>query len=202
MDGGQTVAVTIHPTAEVEPGAIVGDGSRIWHFAHVRAGARVGRGCVVGRAVFIDAGVVVGDACKVQNNALLYAPAVIGRGVFIGPGVILTNDRTPRAVNHDFSPKDASDWTHAGVVVEDGASIGAGTVVVAGITIGRWSMVAAGAVVAGPVAAFALVAGVPARRIGWVGPAGARLVEDGGGFRCPSTGARFVEIDRQLEVAP
>jgi len=194
------MAVTVHPTAFVEDGATLGDGSIVWHLSHVRSGARVGARCVIGRSAFVDAGVVVGDACKIQNNALLYAPAVLGRGVFIGPAAVLTNDREPRAINPDGTVKMASDWEHAGCAIGEGASIGAGAIVVAGVTIGEWALVAAGAVVTRDVAAYALVAGVPARRIGWVGRAGRRLLPDGAYLRCPITGDRFVETDEGLEA--
>ena len=182
----------IDPAATVEDGATVGEGSTIWAGAVVRAGAVLGPRCTLGRNVYVDAGVQVGADAKVQDRALLYAPARLGAGVFIGPGVILTNDRRPRAVAPDLTKKDASDWLPEGVTVHDGASIGAGSVVVAGTTIGRWALVGAGSVVTRDVPDFALVLGSPARRTGWVGRAGARLVEDGpDGLRCPATGRRF-----------
>jgi acetyltransferase-like isoleucine patch superfamily enzyme len=178
----------------VEDGAELGQGTVVWHQAHIRSGARVGAECTIGRNAFVDAGVVVGDNCKVQNNALLYHPARLGDGVFIGPAAVLTNDRVPRAVNPDGSKQTADDWDAAGVEVGDGAAIGAGAVVVSGVRIGRWALVAAGAVVAAEVPAFALVAGVPARRLAWVGRTGARLAELGAGrWRCPDTGTEFQE---------
>lgn len=189
----------IAATATVEDGAVVGEGTAVWDLTTIRAGARIGRRCVVGRNAFVDTGVVVGDNCKIQNNALLFAPAVLGDGVFVGPAAVLTNDRNPRAVNPDGSPKSAHDWEAAGVTVEDGASLGAGAVVVAGTRIGSWALVAAGAVVATDVPPHALVAGVPARRIGWVGRDGNRLVRDGAdGWTCTGTGDRFTEVDGLL----
>ena len=177
---------------------MVGEGCTIWPGAVVRAGADLGPRCTVGRGAYVDAGVRIGPDGKVQDRALLYAPARLGAGVFVGPGVILTNDRRPRAVGPDLRKKEAGDWVPEGVVVGDGASLGAGAVVVAGTTIGRWALVGAGAVVTRDVPDFALVIGSPARRTGWVGRSGARLVEDGPGFlRCPVTGQRYrVDGDR------
>lgn len=178
----------------VEDGASLGDGSVVWDLAQVRTGARLGRECTIGRNVFVDAGVTVGDRCKVQNNALLYAPATIGDGVFIGPAVVLTNDRYPRAVEPDGTLKSAADWDPAGAVVGDGAAIGASAVILAGVVVGDWSLVAANSMVTRDVPPYALFAGSPARRIGWVGPAGRPLVRvEGDRWRCPSTGATFVQ---------
>ncbi|MDQ5975753.1 MAG: UDP-2-acetamido-3-amino-2,3-dideoxy-glucuronate N-acetyltransferase [Actinomycetota bacterium] len=185
----------IHSTAEVSAGADVDTSASVWQFAHVREGARVGRDVVIGRGAYIGPGVVIGDHCKVQNHALVYEPAVVADGVFIGPAVVFTNDRYPRAVNPDGSQKSAADWEPVGVTVLSGASIGARAVCVAPVTIGRWALVAAGSVVVKDVPDFAMVAGAPARRIGWVGPAGEALVEvdgDAGRLVCPRTGARFV----------
>jgi acetyltransferase-like isoleucine patch superfamily enzyme len=153
---------------------------------------------VVGRGAFIDAGVVVGDRCKIQNDALVYSPARLADGVFIGPAAVLTNDPFPRAITPAGALKVASDWDAVGVVVEHGASVGARAVVLGGVTIGRWALVAAGAVVTRDVAPFALVAGVPARRIAWVGAAGVPLEPNGKGWRCPQTGEHFVEREGTL----
>lgn len=175
-------------TADVSPDATIGDGSSIWHLAQVREGAVLGQNCIVGRGAYIGTGVQMGDGCKVQNYALVYEPAVLGDGVFVGPSVVFTNDHFPRAINTDGSPKSASDWDPVGVTVNRGASIGARAVCVAPVTIGEWAMVAAGAVVVRDVAPYALVVGVPARRVGWVGEAGEPLVSEGDGvFRCPRT---------------
>ncbi len=185
------MAVRVVDSADVSPEAEIGDGSSIWHLAQVREKVRMGAGCIVGRGAYIGTGVRMGDNCKVQNYALVYEPAVLGDGVFIGPAVVLTNDTFPRAVNPDGSLKSAHDWEPVGVTVEDGASIGARAVCVAPVRIGRWATVAAGAVVTRDVPAHALVAGVPARRIGWVGRAGVRLVPDGELWRCPQTGQAY-----------
>jgi acetyltransferase-like isoleucine patch superfamily enzyme len=197
-------ALRIHPRAEVADDAEVGEGSTVWAFAQVGAGAVLGRECVVGSGAHIGAGARLGDRCKVQSNALVYGPALLEEGVFVGPGSILTNDQHPRAITPDGRLKAAVDWSPVGVTVGRGASIGAGAVCVAPLKIGAWAMVAAGAVVTRDVPAYALVLGVPARRQGWVGRAGAPLDGLGDGrFRCPRTGQEYVETEGQLdEVRP
>ena len=184
----------ISETADIDQSAEIGDGSRIWHLAQVREHARLGVECSLGRGAYIGPGVVLGDRCKVQNHALIYEPAVVEDGVFIGPAVVFTNDYFPRSVTPDGQLKTGEDWEAVGVVVRKGASVGARAVCVAPVTIGRWAMVAAGAVVTRDVADHALVVGVPARRIGWVGEAGVPLERvERGRFRCPSTGREYVE---------
>lgn len=194
-----TTSATIHPDADVEPGASLGPGTRVWAHATVRRHARVGADVVVGRGAVIDVGVVVGDRCKIQDRALLYAPAHLEEGVFIGPGAILSNDVHPRAISPDGTPKSAADWEPMGVHIAHGAAVGAGAVLVAGVRVGRWATVAAGAVVTRDVPDHALMAGVPARRIGWVGPAGRQLVEQPDGrWRCPVDGTTYEDGDEGL----
>ncbi len=193
-------SVRIVDTADVSPAASIGDGSSIWHLAQVREDARLGENCIVGRGAYIGTGVVMGDNCKVQNYALVYEPAKLGDGVFIGPAVVLTNDTFPRAINADGTIKSAHDWEPVGVTIERGAAIGARSTCVAPVTIGAWATVAAGAVVVKDVPAYALVAGVPARRIGWVGESGVPLVagDSEGIWVCPTTGDHFIETDGTL----
>lgn len=189
----------IVPSADVSDAASIGSGSSVWHLAQVREKARLGSGCIIGRGAYIGTGVVLGDNCKVQNYALVYEPAVLEDGVFIGPAVVLTNDTYPRAINSDGSIKSAHDWEPVGVTIRRGAAIGARATCVAPVTIGKWATVAAGAVVVKDVPDYALVAGVPAKQIGWVGTAGRRLVEaEPGVWTCPASGARYIENDGHL----
>ena len=194
----------VAPSADVSKEAVIGDGSSIWHLAQVREHAVLGEGCVVGRGAYIGEGVRMGRHCKVQNYALVYEPAVLGDGVFIGPAVTLTNDHFPRAVNTDGTLKSAEDWEPVGVTIEAGASIGARAVCVAPVRIGAGSTVAAGAVVTRDVPAHALVAGVPARRVGWVGRAGRPLEpadpspQGAPRWTCPVTGTVYEESDNTI----
>lgn len=168
-----------HPTAIVEDGAHVGAGSKVWHHAHIRDGARLGYGCVIGKNVFIDTQVGIGDRCKVQNNVSVFHGVTIGDDVFVGPSATFTNDLVPRAF--------ASEWTITETHVDDGASIGANATIVCGNRIGAYSMVAAGATVTHDVADHELVAGAPARHLGWVcrcGTVVSRAAEPPDDLRC------------------
>lgn len=192
----------IADTADVDVTARIGDGSSIWHLAQVRDGAVLGEECVIGRGAYIGSGARVGNRCKIQNYALVYEPAILEDGVFIGPAAVLTNDSHPRAVNPDGSLKSAHDWDAVGVTVREGAAIGARAVCVAPVVVGRWATVAAGAVVTRDVPDHALVAGVPARWIGWVGRAGVRLEDAGDGmWRCPATGDIYEHTGARLALA-
>jgi acetyltransferase-like isoleucine patch superfamily enzyme len=189
----------VQPTADVDESAVLGPGTTVWHLAQIRENARLGRDCIVGRGAYVGPGVIIGDSVKLQNYALVYEPARLENDVFIGPAVVLTNDLYPRSVDVSGKLKRPDDWEALGVVVREGASLGARAVVIAGCTIGRWALVAAGAVVTRDVPDFALVAGVPARRIGWVGRAGVKLAPDGdSAWRCPQTGERYRERDGAL----
>jgi acetyltransferase-like isoleucine patch superfamily enzyme len=170
----------IHPTAEVSEKAALGEDTVVWHWAQIREGARIGRACKVGKDVYIDTEVILGDKCKVQNFASIYRGVTIGNSVFVGPHACFTNDLRPRA--------DASDWEVVPTRVEDGASIGANATIVCGISIGRRAMIAAGAVVTKDVPPHALVAGVPAKIIGWVCDCGQTLDRT---MRCPKDGKSF-----------
>jgi len=173
----------VHRTAEVSAEAAIGEGMAVWHWAQIREGARVGRRCNIGKDVYIDTAVVVGDDCKIQNFATIYRGVTVGDRVFIGPHVCFTNDVYPRAVSPD--------WQDVPTKVEDGASIGANATILCGITIGRNAMVAAGAVVTKDVPPHALVAGVPAKRIGWVCECGRPLDAR---MRCVHDGRTYADL--------
>lgn len=197
------MSFTIKPTAQVADTATLGDGTTVWELAQIREDARLGDACIVGRGAYVGVGVRIGDNVKLQNQALVYEPAELGDGVFVGPAVVLTNDHNPRSVDTEGRLKRGGDWEAVGVTVAEGASLGARSVCVAPLRVGRWAMVAAGAVVTRDVPDFALVAGVPARRIGWVGRAGVRLRQvegsDGARWECPETGARYEERSRTTD---
>lgn len=188
-------------SADVDPTAQIGENSSVWHLAQIRENAVLGRNCIIGRGAYIGSGVKIGDNCKIQNGALVYEPAELEDGVFVGPAVVFTNDAYPRAITPNGDLKSASDWEAVGVTVRTGASIGARSVCIAPVTIGAWALVAAGATVTKDVPDFALVAGTPARRIGWVGKTGHRLEEaEPGQYTCPDTQERFVESDGMLSA--
>lgn len=184
----------IKPEAVVEEGAIVGEGTVIWPAAVIRTGATIGQNCTIGRWVYIDTDVTLGNNCKIQDAAQLYGPSEIADGVFVGPDVLFINDRNPRAIDPDGSTIGSGSWTRQGVSVRRGASIGAGAIVHAGVSIGEWAMIGAGAVAARDVEPYALVTGIPAKRVGWVGEAGHRLISQAGGqWRCPASGKAYRE---------
>jgi len=191
-------------SADISDSATVAESAMIWHLAQVRDHAVIGPGVVIGRGAYVGSGVTVGANSKIQNYALVYEPAEISAGVFIGPAAVLTNDQRPRAVNPDGTLKTASHWIPVGVKVLEGASVGARAVCVAPVTVGKWAMVAAGAVVIADVPDFALVVGVPACRVGWVGRQGSRLekVEESAGdvWVCPVTSALYKEVSSDVLI--
>jgi UDP-2-acetamido-3-amino-2,3-dideoxy-glucuronate N-acetyltransferase len=181
------VAVTIHPSAVVDDGARLGEGCRVWHFAHISAGARIGAGCSFGQGVYVGNDVVIGDNVKVQNNVSIYDAVTLEDDVFCGPSMVFTNVFNPRAA---VPRKDEYRRT----LVRRGASLGANCTIVCGTTIGEYAFVGAGAVVTRDVSDFALMAGVPAKRIGWMSRHGERLdlpPRGNGQAICPATGERY-----------
>jgi UDP-2-acetamido-3-amino-2,3-dideoxy-glucuronate N-acetyltransferase len=193
----------VHASAELEAGVSVGARTSVWNRAVLRNGASLGAECIVGRDAFIDEGVQIGDRVKIQNGALVYHGVTVGNGVFIGPGAILTNDRFPRAITPTGELARGDDWTVSPIELRDGCSIGAGAVVVAGTVVGRFATVGAGAIVTRDVPDYALVAGNPARRLGWVCACGTRLKNPDGSvagsdanattpFSCPRCGRTYI----------
>ncbi len=176
-----------HDSAIVDDGAQLGEGTKVWHFAHVCAGARIGEGCSLGQGVYVGNAVTIGRHVKVQNNVSVYDAVTLEDDVFCGPSMVFTNVNNPRSAvtrKHEYRP----------TLVKRGATLGANCTVICGATIGEYAFVGAGAVVAGDVAAFALVVGVPARRIGWMSGHGERLAlpaQGNGDAACPATGERY-----------
>jgi acetyltransferase-like isoleucine patch superfamily enzyme len=183
----------------IDERAIIGSGTKVWENSKIRENVTIGKDCNIGRNVYDGPGVKIGNNVKIQNNALIYEPAIVADGVFIGPGVIFTNDLHPRAITHDEKKKTEEDWNRKGVNVEYGASIGAGAICVAPVKIGKWAMIAAGSVVTKDVLNFSLVAGVPAKQIGWVGKSGFKLIQkDQNLYVCPETQNEYKLSDGKL----
>jgi UDP-2-acetamido-3-amino-2,3-dideoxy-glucuronate N-acetyltransferase len=159
-----------HESAYVDEGARIGSGTRIWHFCHIMAGAEIGENCTLGQNVFVARGVRIGRGCKIQNNVSLYEGVTLEEDVFVGPSAVFTNVRTPRA---SFPRNRSEDYYRT--LVKRGATIGANATIVCGVTIGEWAFVAAGAVVTKDVPPYALVAGVPARVVGYACECGVPL---------------------------
>ena len=180
----------VHPTAIVDDGALLEAGVRVWHFCHVMDGAVLGAGCSLGQNVFVGRGVRVGAGTKIQNNVSVYEGVTLGRACFVGPSVVFTNVKTPRA---DVSRRDA----YAETTVEDGATLGANATIVCGVTIGTYAVVGAGAVVTHDVAAQRVVTGVPARATGWACRCGAVLTA---AFDCPDCGRRYRIVGEESAI--
>lgn len=178
-----------HPTAVIDPGAIIGAGSKIWHFAHISAGARIGGKCIFGQNTFVADGVLVGSNVKAQNNVAIYTGTTIEDDVFLGPSCVLTNVTNPRSQINRHS-------LYEQTLIRRGATIGANATIVCGITLGRYCFIAAGAVVTKDVPDYALIQGVPGRQAGWMSRHGHILkLDEKGELRCPESGYRYQELE-------
>lgn len=180
--------VQVHASAIIDDGAVIGAGSRVWHFVHVCAGARIGSGVSLGQNVFVGNKVVIGDRCKIQNNVSVYDNVILEEGVFCGPSMVFTNVYNPRAL---IERKDEYRDTR----VKRGATLGANCTIVCGVTVGAFAFVAAGAVVIHDVPDYALMAGVPAKHVGWMSEFGRRLslpLTGEGTATCPDTGKEYL----------
>lgn len=183
-----------HPSAIVDDGAQIGEGSRVWHFVHVCSGARIGKGVSLGQNVFVGNKVVIGDHCKVQNNVSVYDNVTLEEGVFCGPSMVFTNVYNPRSLIERKNQ-------YRNTLVRKGATLGANCTIICGVTIGEFAFIGAGAVVNKDIQAYALVVGVPARHIGWMSEFGEQLDlprEGQGEVECPNDGARYVLVGNRL----
>jgi UDP-2-acetamido-3-amino-2,3-dideoxy-glucuronate N-acetyltransferase len=169
------MTVRIHPTADVSPDALIGDGTSIWHHAQVREGSVIGENCIIGKGVYIDQGVHIGENVKIQNYVSVYHGVHIEDGVFIGPHVCFTNDLLPRAINPDGTLKHPDDWILTRTLIKKGAALGANSTIRCGITIGAWAMIGCGTVVTKDIPNYGLVWGNPGKLNGYVCPCGTRL---------------------------
>ncbi len=181
------MSVTIHPTAIVDDGAQIGEGSRIWHWVHVCGAAKIGKGVSLGQNVFVGNKVVIGDQCKIQNNVSVYDNVTLEEGVFCGPSMVFTNVYNPRSLIERKSE-------YRDTLIKRGATLGANCTIVCGVVIGEYAFVGAGTVVNKNVPAYALVVGVPARQIGWMSEYGEQIplpIKGQGQYQCPHTGHRY-----------
>ena len=178
---------TVHPSAIVDEGAQIGEGSRVWHFVHVCGGARIGKDVSLGQNVFVGNQVFIGDRCKVQNNVSVYDNVTLEEGVFCGPSMVFTNVHNPRALIERKNE-------YRNTLVKKGVTLGANCTVVCGVTIGEYAFIGAGAVVNKDVKPFALMVGVPARQVGWMSEFGEQIplpLQGQGTATCPYTGANY-----------
>lgn len=189
----------VHESSYIDDGCIIGPGTKIWHFCHVQSGAKIGTNCVLGQNVNIGNDVIIGNGVKIQNNVSVYTGTEIENYVFLGPSCVLTNVTNPRSEINRHS-------LYEKTLLRRGCTIGANATIVCGITIGRYAFIAAGAVITKDVSDYALMVGVPARRVGWMSRHGVPLgaPDDDGVMRCPETGLRYREVEpgivRCLEI--
>lgn len=180
----------VHESSYVDDNVKIGKGTKIWHFCHIQSGAEIGENCSLGQNVNVSNNVKIGNGCKLQNNVSVYEGVTMEDYVFCGPSMVFTNDLTPRAKY----PKGSAGYKKT--LLRTGATVGANATIVCGHTLGRWSMIASGAVVTKDVSDHALMAGVPARQIGWVCECGAVLKE---GLKCPECQREYKENADGLE---
>ena len=181
----------VHPSSIIDEGAVIGAGTKIWHFCHLMPGCRIGKDCNIGQNVFIDNNTVIGNKVKVQNNVSIYNGVTIADDVFIGPSVVFTNVVNPRSFierKNEFKP------TH----IQKGASIGANATILCGIDIGEYAMIGAGAVVVNSIPAYASIAGNPGKLIGWVSRAGMKLEFNADGLAKCSLGGRQYRLENEI----
>jgi len=191
------MSIQIHPSAIIDEGAQIGEGSRVWHFVHVCAGAKIGKGVSLGQNVFVGNEVLIGDLCKVQNNVSIYDNVTLEEGVFCGPSMVFTNVYNPRAhIDRKTEYKNT--------LVKKGVTLGANCTIVCGVTIGEYAFIGAGAVINKNVKPYALMVGVPARQIGWISQYGEQIplpMIGGGSYICPHTGQIYqLTLDGLLGV--
>lgn len=188
-----------HSSSDISELAVIGSNVVVWANTQVRENASLGSNTSLGIGVYIGPGVEIGQNCKIQNHALIYEPAKLADGVFIGPGVVFTNDKLPRAITPSGKFKNSDDWVAEGVEVGFGASVGAGAICVAPVRVGEWAVIAAGSVVVKDVLSYEMVAGVPARHLGWVSESGVQLQAVDDYFLCPKTQKIYRLIDGKIQ---
>jgi len=187
--------ITIHPTAIVDEGAQIGEGSRVWHWVHVCGGAKIGRGVSLGQNVFVGNKVVIGDHCKVQNNVSVYDNVTLEEGVFCGPSIVFTNVYNPRSLIERKNE-------YRNTLVQKGVTLGANCTIVCGVTIGEFAFIGAGAVVNKDVKPYALMVGVPAKQIGWMSEFGEQIplpLKGEGRYTCPHSKQQYVLENNKLK---
>jgi UDP-2-acetamido-3-amino-2,3-dideoxy-glucuronate N-acetyltransferase len=180
----------VHESAIVDQGARIGEGTKIWHFSHIMSKAVIGSGCTLGQNVFVANNVIIGNNVKIQNNVSIYEGVILEDYVFCGPSMVFTNVKTPRSAFPRNTSKD-----YLMTRIKYGASLGANATILCGITVGEWAMVAAGAVVTKDVPSYALIAGVPAKRIGWICECGIRLEFQNTSATCQGCERSYDKVD-------
>ena len=185
----------VHSSAIVDEGAQIGEDSRVWHFVHVCGGARIGKGVSLGQNVFVGNKVNIGDKCKIQNNVSVYDNVTLEEGVFCGPSMVFTNVYNPRSLIERKNE-------YRDTLIKKGATLGANCTIVCGATVGEYAFVGAGAVINKDVKPYALVAGVPAKQIGWMSEYGEQIplpMQGEGQYACPHSGHIYILSQQQMQ---